>query len=238
MPIGTGVVWPGMNGAKLYRNFIFDNWRHGSLLAAVPDQVAGEPEGNVDPQVHCQNTQISTTSCANEFYENVMGQVPAGFTWPTAIEKFGNKFGGREEKTLPNGVDFWWDEFAGNNGNCWHDNKGPDGTPGSVTGPGDGMPPDSLPADCGASTGTGDVVKEGVLVDCVTWYEFKGDGQYPLCYWFRQPERPGSAQAAAEQRAWSRTAQQFAASADGQTLKAKLAGLNASSAFSDRHGGH
>ena len=34
---------------------------------------------------------------------------------------------------LPNGVDFWWDEFAGNNGNCWVGNTGPDGTPASVT---------------------------------------------------------------------------------------------------------
>ena len=53
MPIGTGVVWPGMNGAKLIRNWIFDNWRHGALLAAVPDQVAGDARGQRRPAVHC-----------------------------------------------------------------------------------------------------------------------------------------------------------------------------------------
>ena len=32
---------------------------------------------------------------------------------------------------LPNGVDFWWDEFSGNTGNCWFDNTGFDGSAGS-----------------------------------------------------------------------------------------------------------
>jgi len=236
MPIGTGVIWPGMNGAKLYRNWIFDNWRHGSVLIAVPDQVAGEPEGNVDPGVHCENTAIATTSCGNEFSENVMGKVPPGFTWPTAIEKFGNEYGGAGKEVLPNGVDFWWDEFAGNNGNCWYGNTGPDGTPGSVTGSGQGMPPDPLPADCEGSMGTGDVVKEGTLVDCVTWYEFKADGAYPLCYWFTMPERPGSDEAAAAQRAWARTARAFAASPDARALQARMGEFGASAAFSSRHG--
>ena len=236
MPIGTGVIWPGMNGAKLLRNWIFDNWRHGALLAAVPDQVAGDPEGNVDPQVHCTNTAMSTTSCGNRFQDNVLGRVPPGFTWPTAIEKFGNTSGDRSAKTLPNGVDFWWDEFAGNNGNCWVGNTGPDGTGASVTGSGDGVPPNSLPSDCASSTGTGDVVKEGVLVDCVTWYEFKGDGAYPLCYWFRKPEQPGSAAAAAERRAWERTARAFAASPDGRALGETLRKAQADSAFAKRHG--
>ena len=27
----------------------------------------------------------------------------------------------------PNGVDFWWDDFASNTGNCWHDNTGVNG---------------------------------------------------------------------------------------------------------------
>ena len=236
MPIGTGVIWPGMNGAKLHRNWIFDNWRHGSVLTAVPDQVAGDPEGNMDSGVHCEYTQVSSTSCRNQFTENIMGRVPPGFTWPTAIGKFGNKYGGDGAEALPNGVDFWWDEFAGNNGNCWVGNTGPDGTPASVTGSGSGMPPDPLPDDCEASMGTGDVVKEGVLVDCVTWYEFKGDGAYPLCYWFRMPDRPGSKAAAAQQRAWARTARQFAASPDGRALGAKLNSFGVSSSFMSRHG--
>ena len=235
MPIGTGVIWPGMNGAKLYRNWIFDNWRHGSVLVAVPDQVAGEPDGNVDRAVHCSVTAIATTSCGNEFHENVMGKAPPGFRWPTAIAKFGNEYG-KSGEVLPNGVDFWWDEFAGNNGNCWHDNTGPDGTAASVTGSGQGLPPDPLPSDCESSMGTGDVVKEGMLVDCVTWYEFRGEGAYPLCYWFRQPEKPGSEAAAREQAAWSRTAREFAVSPDARALQERMRDLGALSAFGMRHG--
>jgi hypothetical protein len=235
MPIGTGIVWPGMNGAKVLDNWIFDNWRHGTLLAAVPDEVAGDPEGNVDPGVHCQQTTVASTSCKNEYRGNKMGQVPPGFTWPTAVEKFGNKTGDRDAKRLPNGVDFWWDEFPGTNGNCWVGNTGPDGQPGSVTGSGAGLAPDPLPSACASSVGTGDVVKEGVLVDCVTWYEFKGDGAYPLCYWFRAPAKPGSAAAARDARAWRATAGQFAASPDGRALASRLSAIGSGTAYNARH---
>jgi hypothetical protein len=236
MPIGTGIVWPGMNGGKVIRNWIFDNWRHGTLLAAVPDALAGSPEGNVDPQVHCTNTTPASTSCANKYEENVMGRVPPGFTWPTAIAKFGNRHGSTSATVLPNGVDFWWDEFPGNNGNCWVGNTGTDNTPGSVTGSGDGMAPDSLPSDCASSTGTGDVVKEGVLADCVTWYEFKGDGAYPFCYWFTMPAQPGSPGARRDQLAWERVARAFAASPDGRALSRKLDSYGTSPQFANRHG--
>ncbi len=43
MPIGTGVVWPGMNGGEVLRNWIFDNWRHGAVLTAVPDRSRARP---------------------------------------------------------------------------------------------------------------------------------------------------------------------------------------------------
>jgi len=236
MPIGTGVIWPGMNGGKIFGNWIFDNWRHGSMLMAVPDQVAGAPEGNVDANVHCSTTVASSTSCENKFYENKLGQVPPGFRWPTAIEKFGNKSGPRDAKVLPNGVDFWWDEFAGNNGNCWFGNTGPDGTAASVTGSGSGVPPELLPSDCASSTGAGDVVKEAQLLDCTTWYDFHGDGAYPLCYWFRMPPRPGSAAAASERRAQQRTAAQFAASPQASALRRTLDAIVSGTPFTQRHG--
>ncbi|HYF25481.1 MAG TPA: right-handed parallel beta-helix repeat-containing protein [Baekduia sp.] len=236
MPIGSGIVWPGMNGGKVFRNYIFDNWRHGTVLTAVPDQVAGDPEGNVDRKTHCTNTQLASTSCGNVYEDNIMGRVPPGFTWPTAVGKFGNRTGDRDAKVLPNGVDFWWDEFPGNNGNCWKGNTGPDGTAGSVTGSGAGLAPDPLPGDCASSMGTGDVVKEGVLIDCVTWYDFKDEGQYPLCYWFRMPQRPGTPAAARDRRAWQRTAQAFAHSADARALRSKLRSAGAVDAFTGRHG--
>lgn len=236
MPIGTGIVWPGMNGGRVFGNWIFDNWRHGTLLAGVPDKVAGDPEGNADAKVHCTTTQGSSTSCMNRYEGNRMGQVPPGFRWPTAIAKFGNKHGSREARSLPNGVDFWWDEFPGNNGNCWTGNTGADGSAGSVTGSGDGLPPNPLPSDCAGSVGNGDVAKEGVLVDCVTWYDFKGDGVYPLCYWFRAPAQPGSAAATRDARAWRSTAREFSASPDGQALAARMRSLAPSTPFTAGHG--
>ncbi len=93
MPIGTGIVWPGMNGGVVRDNHIFDNWRHGAVLASVPDALAGEPEGNVDPAVHCAVTGVSTTSCGNRFFGNVMGRPPPGFKFNSEIGKFGNRHG-------------------------------------------------------------------------------------------------------------------------------------------------
>ncbi len=236
MPIGSGIVWPGMNGGKVFDNWIFDNWRHGAVLTAVPDMVAGEAEGNLDPKTHCATTIVASTSCENKFYGNKLGQVPPGFSWPTAIAKFGNKHGPRDAKVLPNGVDFWWDEFAGNNGNCWFDNTGPDGTAGSVTGSGSGLPPDLLPSDCGASVGIGDVVKEATLVDCVTWGEFKGDGLYPLCYWFRMPSRPGTTAARRDAAAQLRANRAFAKSPQAEALQSRMDALAAGTAFTRRNG--
>ena len=40
----------------------------------------------------------------------------------------------RTASLKPNGVDFWWDEFPSNTGNCWYNNIGPDGTNASWTG--------------------------------------------------------------------------------------------------------
>ncbi|MBA3348014.1 MAG: right-handed parallel beta-helix repeat-containing protein, partial [Actinobacteria bacterium] len=195
MPIGSGIVWPGMNDGIVRDNHIFDNWRHGTLLAAIPDLVAGEPEGNVDSAVHCTATIIASTSCGNRYTGNVMGRPPKGFRFHPAVGKFGNQHAGDDQERMPNGVDFWWDEFAANNGNCWFDNTGPDGTAASITGSGAGAPPDLLPKACGSSVGLGDVVKEAVLLDCSMYTRGSGPEDYSLCYWFRMPPRPGTAEA-------------------------------------------
>ncbi|WP_372790618.1 hypothetical protein [Paraconexibacter sp.] len=236
MPIGTAVIWPGMNGGKVFNNYIFDNWRHGAMLFAVPDQVAGDPEGNIDEKVHCTNTAISSTSCSNQFYGNKMGQIPPKFRWPTAINKFGNKSGPKDAKSLPNGVDFWWDEFVGNNDNCWFDNTGPDGKASSVTGAGSGTPPDILPSDCKNSGGPGDVMKEATLLDCFTWSAVSKDGAFPLCYWFKMPPRPGSAAAAQERRAQQRAKAQFLQTPYADALRRSLDAVADGTAFTSRHG--
>ena len=122
---------------------------------------------------------------------------------------FGNKRGPAGRASLPNGVDFWWDEFAGNNGNCWYDNTGADGSKNSITGSGAGVPPDLLPSNCDTSVGQGDPVKEAVLADCSMYSRGDTPGDHPLCYWFQMPPQPGTAQAAAEQRRMARQAEAY-----------------------------
>jgi hypothetical protein len=236
MPIGTGIVWAGLNGGLVHDNWIFDNWRHGAVLLAVPDQVAGEPDGNVDPGIHCQVNAVSSTSCDNRFHSNVMGRVPpgVGFPSPEVLGMFGNQTAIGESDVLPNGVDFWWDEFPGNEGNCWFANIGPDGTEASITGSGAGAPPDLLPSDCATSIGNGDPVKEAVLLDCSMWARGDLPEDHPLCYWFQMPERPGTAAARAEQRRWDAAAARYAASPEGEAMREHLDEIG-ETAFTTRH---
>ena len=222
MPIGTGIVWPGMNGGVVRDNHIFDNWRHGAVLASVPDQLAGEPEGNVDPAVHCSVTGVSTTSCDNRFFGNVMGRPPPGFKFNSEIGKFGNRHGSDTRKSLPNGVDFWWDEFAGNDGNCWFNNTGADGSKNSITGSGAGVPPDLLPGTCETSVGQGDPVKEAILADCSMYSRGDRPGDHPLCYWFQMPPQPKSAEARAERRRRDAQARAYMSSPRGRAMQRRI----------------
>ncbi len=235
MPIGTGIVWPGMNDGTVEKNWIFDNWRHGTVLVAVPDQVAGEPDGNVDREIHCAQNLLASTSCGNQYIDNRMGQVPPGFKRHPALSKFGNRSAIGTSQTLPNGVDFWWDEFPGNTGNCWTGNTGPDGTGGSITGPGLGDPvvTPPLPSNCATSVGTGDVVKEAVLLDCAMWERGNTGDDHPLCYWFDMPARPGTSAATAQERQFARAAESYAESPDSDALRQRLQELGGT-AFSDR----
>ena len=222
VPIGTAIIWPGMNGGVIRDNHIFDNWRHGTLLNSVPDAVAGEPEGNVDSEVHCAVTDVSSTSCGNRYHNNIMGRPPPGFRFNEAVDMFGNKHGAEGSASLPNGVDFWWDEFAGNNGNCWYDNVGADGTMDSITGSGEGIPPDLLPSDCESSVGNGDVVKEAILLDCALYERGDTPADHPTCYWFRMPPQPGSAQAQAQRRQMARQADAYRRSPRGRELQRRI----------------
>jgi hypothetical protein len=98
---------------------------------------------------------------------------------------------------MPNGVDFWWDEFPTNRGNCWFRNTGSDGSAAGVTSDPPAPPvagtslPKFLPEDCGAPTnvGVGDAPKESVLMGCVADF---AEGSYDdtVCDWFAAPSRP------------------------------------------------
>jgi hypothetical protein len=200
VPLGTGIIYAGMNDALVRDNYIFDNWRFGSMLFAVPDALtsAGGAEGRVNPGISCPGAPQNgiSTSCGNQFYDNVLGKAPPGFKFPAALDQFSADHSSGPGP-YPNGLDFWWDEFSGNTANCWFDNTGPDGTAGSVTGPGAGSPPDVLP-DCatGTSVGGGDGAKTQYLIECSNGPD--NDTGPADCDWWRPAPQPMSASAASE----------------------------------------
>ncbi len=234
VPIGVGVLWAGVNSGQIHDNYIFDNWRRGTMLLAVPDFLV-TPEGNVNPGVACENPEV-TTSCGNRYFGNHMGEAPRGYEPPPVLKRLGVPHAG-SGSGVPNGTDFWWDEFPGNTGNCWFDNTGIDGTRSSITSdppiaPSAGTSiPGMLPEDCGSSVGAGDPVKEAVLVDCSMWSRGNTPDDHPACDWFRPPAQPGSAAAEAAQRRYARMSAEFLSSEEADAWAERFADL---SAFVDR----
>ncbi len=236
LPIGVGMFWPGVNSSTVKKNYIFDNWRRGTMLAGVPDAATrGSPE---DPSPSACRNPAAQTSCDDEYRDNFMGQAPRGFKPSVAVGKFDNpsSLGGGKR----NGVDFWWDEFPTNEGNCWHDNEGPNGKRSSLTADPSINPvpginaPGFLPEVCNpddptyaAGIGTGDAVKEAELVNCAVTYEPGNTAaDNPVCPWFRTPPEPGSAEAAREQDASARAARDFERSDEGVRLRDRLHSLS------------
>ena len=250
-PIGTGMIYFGYNDATITRNWFFDNWRQGTMLQGVPDaliaELRGNPEGNLDEQIHCpaQNNgaMIATTSCDNQYFANHMGQVPPDFAVHPGLTTFGNQTGLLDKPLptqLPNGVDFWWDEFPGNTGNCWFDNIGPDGTRDSLTGnppmaPQAGTsPPGFLPEDCATSVGLGVPEKSTQLLRCFAQREAEAE-DLPTCDWFDAPPRPGTAAARSAQREQQRADREFARSPEGVALEQRLNSIIGDAAPGDQN---
>jgi hypothetical protein len=188
VPIGVGVLIAGGDDNIVRHNYIYNNWRRGTMLLAVPDAIACEPH-TAEGSPPCKPGGAASTSNANRFHDNVMGRTPLG-----AVQ--------------PNGVDFWWDEFPSNTGNCWYPNTGVDGTEASITSdpapppvPGSTVP-GFMPQDCGspANVGWGNAAKEAMLLDCAA------NGNDGVCEWYKMPARPGSSQAAAQRTASQQTA--------------------------------
>ncbi len=178
-PVGTGLWIAGGNDHIVRRNHIWNNWRRGTMTFAVPDALVCGPAADGNEQAGCDAGRFST-SHRNSFYGNVMGQSPGG-------------------NVLPNGTDFWWDSFPGNEGNCWYRNTGP----APIT-----SEPTPLP-DCNngqnpeSSVGTGNMANEGELAACAVSFETRTYDP-ATCPWFRDPPKPGSEGAAAETSAETR----------------------------------
>ncbi len=85
-PIGVGMLVAGGNANLFARNYIYDNWRYGTMLFWGPALLREEyqPQNQYD------------TSHFNRQVGNFMGL-------------------GRNGVELPNGLDFWWDEEGSGN---------------------------------------------------------------------------------------------------------------------------
>jgi Right handed beta helix region len=176
VPVGTGLWIAGGNNNTLRNNHFWDNWRRGIMLFSVPDVfVCGDnPIAGGNQQYGCDPNAIST-SYRNRFHDNVMGVTPEG-------------------QRDPNGLDFWWDEAAGNTNNCWFGNTGAGGTRESVAadpavGPTPGANvPGFLPEECSSSIGSGlGTDKVGELLSCFASFD---QGADTPCTWFETPPEP------------------------------------------------
>ncbi len=84
VPVGTGLWIAGGNDNIVRNNHFYDNWRRGTMVFAVPDQVVCGPAG-IDPTqlAGCNPTAVPpSTSYRNQFYGNVMGRSPDGTVQP------------------------------------------------------------------------------------------------------------------------------------------------------------
>ena len=243
-PVGTGFWWAGNNDGDFVNNWVFDNWRQGTMLVSIPDAVAGEVEGAIDDPVHCPDTPgpfgLASTSCYNHYEGNRMGQVPPNFRPHPGLKKFGNKttlLG--DPRTALNGVDFWWDQQPANLGNCWPRNTGPNGNRASLSSdppladtPNQENDPMFLPEKCttppadpsspanhepGTSTGNpaAYMPKAAILLVCFGQWETE-NLESSSCSWWDTPPRPGTSGSRAEQRTEQRAGEAWSESPEGQ----------------------
>ena len=175
VPVGTGLWIAGGNDNIVRNNYFYDNWRRGVMLFAVPDQVVCGPAG-IDPTLlaGCNPMAVPpSTSYRNQFYGNIMGRTPDNKVKPNGT---GDVTTGR--------TDFWWDQYLGNTGNCWHDNVGKNGKANSLTST---PPAPLLPSACdNTSVGTVGPQQEPELLNCLGDIEFDTS----TCPWFTTPSQP------------------------------------------------
>jgi hypothetical protein len=181
VPMGTGILIAGGNDNIVEENYIFDNWRRGTMLHWVPASFRGEP----DPG------KGFDTSNNNAYVDNCMGIRPPNLHAPDYTTCQGTRD--------PNGVDFWWDEEEGRDcdpdlpgcvdtetlrGNCWSGNVGPDGAQTTSD-------PSVLPGCPGLDNGFvfPNISKLIELLPCSEW-DPQTNTDPPGCNWFVLPPEP------------------------------------------------
>jgi hypothetical protein len=74
VPVGTGILIAGGNNDKVRGNRMWDNWRRGTMLIAVPDAVSDK------------YNSAESTSHRNQYYDNIMGIAPGGKKKPNGLD--------------------------------------------------------------------------------------------------------------------------------------------------------
>jgi hypothetical protein len=172
-PVGTGLWIAGGNNNVIRNNRFWDNWRRGTMVFAVPDALVC-PTGGSDQIPGC-DPAMTSTSHDNRHHGNVMGVAPDG-------------------SADPNGVDFWWDNFPGNRGNCWFSNQAAPGESITTSPPptalGPGLPNCNNGQNPEQSLGNGpDATNQGELITCFIAIS-SGEFDPATCPWFATPPEP------------------------------------------------
>jgi hypothetical protein len=174
VPVGTALWIAGGNNNTLRKNRVWDNWRRGFMLFAVPDTLVCGPQEENKQQGCNPNAALfdASTSHRNKFYANVFGVAPGG-------------------AAKPNGLDLFWDNFPNNKANCWYSNKAAPGA--QVTSAPASLPDCDNGRDPSSSVGNGpDPENEGELLQCFSSFTASPDYDPETCPWFKTPPRPGS----------------------------------------------
>ena len=226
VPLGAGIIYAGMNDARVNNNYIFDNWRFGAMLFAVPDALTsgGGGEGNVTPgsRARAPPRTASRPRAGTSSSPTRHGQAPAGFNFPAALNLFGADHTSRRRapsqrnRLLVGRVLRQHRELLVRQHRCRRH-------PGSITGPGAGSPPNVLPSNCSTSVGGGDAAKTQYLIECSNGPD---DDTGPTdCDWWRPAAQPTSA-AAARQGAERRQAfREFARTDRARDLLDRMEGF-------------
>ena len=173
VPLGTGIIIAGGNDDVVRGNRIYDNWRRGTMLLAVPDALSCPPGSGT-----CTPTNASSTS-----YDNRSTTTPWARRRAARSSETGSTSGGTSSPTTPATA-----------GSRTSDPTGPMPA-GPGTRSGSRSPACRCRTSCrrtaASSVGSGNPQKEAVLAYCAN--AAIGDES---CEWYTQPPRPGTAAAA------------------------------------------
>ena len=169
-PVGTGMWIAGGNRHTVRDNYFYDNWRRGTMLFSVPDQLVCGEGADGNQQAGC-DPNGQTTSFYNSQYENRMGFRPDG-------------------TPDPNGTDFWWDPYPNTVGNCWWKNTPAKGATITQSPEVPALPNCDDGKDPDQSVGHGDPRQTGELLSCVAAFESRNFDPNGPCPWFKTPPEP------------------------------------------------